>query len=315
MNVLLIRFLKVYVKKYETDTNVLLRINEVFNEQIKEGIIEEVVNFEEYKEQNKVSFLSFFPLLKEERQTTKLRIIYMANLAEKQNDCTKGLSINNCVFPGFNKNFKISDSLTLFRFDKYVLAYDISKAFHRLAVSDHNSSKLLFYWYRDIANKDFTPVVFRMRRLVFGHSCSPFLLTCALYKMLLLEPEHGEESEEVKKLKLQIYQGSYVDNISVGCRSEKEIEFAYNKSVEVFARSAMPLQQFVTNCEVVQGKLDMLHKQETNTCVKILGMSWNRLNDTISNLKFKMNLNASTKRLILKKINSAYDLTRAICLF
>ncbi len=58
----------------------------------------------------------------------------MANLAQKNKDGSRGLSVNNCVHPGFCKNFKIADALTFMRFDKYLLIYDICQAYHQTGI-------------------------------------------------------------------------------------------------------------------------------------------------------------------------------------
>ncbi|XP_064104309.1 golgin subfamily A member 6-like protein 22 [Macrobrachium nipponense] len=71
---------------------------------------------------------------------------------------------NGATASRLQQEFKISDALTMMRFDKFVFGFDISKAFHRLAIDDENSSKFLFYWFKDVESRDFTPVVYRSKR-------------------------------------------------------------------------------------------------------------------------------------------------------
>ena len=180
------------VKKKYINTDIMKGIDDVFKSQADEGIIEVIDDMNEFKlKYPNYSFISHSPVVRESRETTKIRVIYMANLAEKING-NKGVSLNQCIHPGYDKNYKISDILTLFRFDKFVLGFDISKAFHRLAISDDNSSKLLFFWFRDIANGDFTPIVYRSKRVIFGMSVSPFLLQCCLFKMLVFDDDDDD---------------------------------------------------------------------------------------------------------------------------
>ena len=134
--------------KHAGKDNVLERTDEVFKEQLESGMIERVCDFGSFKDKYKgYSFVSHFPLVKEDRQTTKVRVVYMANLAEKNLDGSKGLSLNQCVHPGFTKGLKIADSFTLMRLDRYLMTFDISKAYNRLFISEENSSKFLFYWF------------------------------------------------------------------------------------------------------------------------------------------------------------------------
>ena len=303
-------------RKHFGKDNVLERTDEVFKTQIEAGIIEKIGDFNSFKERYpSYSFLSHFPLVKEERETTKVRIVYMANLAEKKEDGSKGLSLNQCMHPGYNKNFKIADAFTLIRFDKYLLTFDISKAYHRLGISNENSAKFLFYWFKDIKKKDFTPVVFRCTRVIFGMSVSPYLLQCALYKFLIMEEEmtsgSQDEDEKLRDLKHRIYQGSYVDNFSVGCHDEKELKYSYENVVRIFGENKFPLQQFATNSPEYQRLLEENHNEHTKSEVKILGMVWDRERDVIKASKFKMETEASTARQILSTIKGAYDLQNA----
>ncbi len=307
--------LKSISKKYKNDVEILHRTDSVFQKQNELGIIELVPNFDEYKKEFPAySFLSHFPLVKEDRTTTKIRVIYMANLAQKGADGSKGFCVNDCVHPGFCKNFKISHALTLMRFDPYLLTFDISKAYHRMGISDENSSKFCFFWFKNIKAGDYSPVIYRCKRVVFGLSCAPFLLTCALHRFLIEEKNvclPPDEAERLQRLKNLIYQGSYVDNIFVGCKSKEEIEYTHDNSEEIFNQNFFPLQQFVVNDSEYQLKLDKLHNEITDKEVKVLGMKWNRINDSIKSPTYRMNENVTTKRQVLKEVNSNYDLTNA----
>ncbi|XP_064107413.1 uncharacterized protein LOC135216209 [Macrobrachium nipponense] len=268
------------LKKKYMNSNVLKRVDEVFQSQIDLGIIEKVEDFEEYKRKfPKYFFISHSPVIKEERDTTKVRVIYMANLAEKRPDGSKGISLNQCIHPGYNKNFKISDALTMMRFDKFVFGFDISKAFHRLAIDDENSSKFLFYWFKDVESRDFTPVVYRSKRVIFGMSVSPYLLQCSLYNMLILGTDG--DAEEIQELKKRIYQGSYVDNFLIGCADEDEVEMVHREASTIFEQHKFPLQQYVTNYSQFQHEIDCKVGTETPQEVKILGMCWDRYNDVL----------------------------------
>ncbi len=191
----------------------------------------------------------------------------MANLAEKNKDGSRGLSLNNCVHPGICKNSKIASAFTFARFDEYLLSYDISKAYHQMRISETNSSKFLFYWFRNVNEGDFTPIVYKFNRVIFGLACSPFMLTCALYKFLIEESSNeemsGEESKKLVLLKKQIYQGSYVDNIFMGANTFDELKYIHDKSVEIFEENKFPLQQFATNHSIYQKNLDIVHGEST----------------------------------------------------
>ncbi len=300
-------------KKYSNDLNVLKSTDDVFKKQIEMNMIEIIHDLDQYKNiYPRCSFLSHFPLVKNDRLTSKVRVIYMANLAEKNVDGSPGVSLNQTVHPGFCKNAKIATAFSFARFNKNLLCFDISKAYHQLAISEDNSSKFLFFWFRNVNKSDFTPIVYKFNRVIFGMSVAPFLLTCALNKFLMNgcdDPTLSKvENEKLNELKQLIYHCSYVDNLFVGCDTEEDLHYVHDSSVRIFNKNLFPLQQFVTNHADFQSKLDKQYKEETPNTVKILGMNWNRDRDTLIAPDYKMNSNANTKRQILREINRNYDL-------
>ncbi len=305
--------LKSILKKYSKQPDLLLKTDEVFKKQLGTNIIELVPNLDEYKQDYpNYSFLSHFPLFKDDRLTTKVRIIYMANLAEKNKDGSIGLSINNAIHPGFCYNSKIATAFCFNRFDKYLLCYDISKAFHQMGITLENSSKFLFYWFRNISQGDYTKVVYRFCRVPFGVSCSPYLLVCCLFKFLIqnrsLKSLSDEDNEKQMALRTRIFHGSYVDNVSLGCNSLSELKYAHDESVSIFKDNQFPLQQFVCNHIEYQHELDKIHEETATENVKVLGMIWNRLNDTFQAPSYSMELNVKSKRDVLREINRNFDL-------
>lgn len=305
--------LKSVLKKYANNHDILERTDEVFRKQMDDGIVELISDLNEFKTLNKkYSFIAHFPLIKDERKTTKIRVIYMANLAEKKPDGSAGISLNQTVHQGFCKNSKISTAFSYTRFDKYMLCFDIKAAFHQILVSEANSAKFLFLWFKNVRKKDFTPVVYRFKRLPFGLSCSPFLLSVALHKFLIEDQESNNlsmiENDKLRELKKLIYNGAYVDNLFCGANDLPSLEYIHDKSVKLFDKNRFPLQQFCTNHMPFQTKLDFMHNEQTDIEIKILGMTWNRETDEISAPTYRMDEKASTKRQVLRELNRNYDL-------
>ena len=293
------------VKKKQSQSDTLKRMDDVFKEQLKAGIIERIDDFESFKHKfPNYSFLSHFPVVKNDRETSKVRIVFMANLSEKQNKTN--LSLNQCIHPGFNKTTKIASSLNATRFDSNLLIFDISKAYHRLGMTDENAAHFLFYWFRDVVHNDYEPIILKCNRIVFGMNVSPYLLQCCLYKFLVLENE--VEDDKLKELKMRIYKGSYVDNFAVGENNTEVLFDTYEKVNDIFEANGFPLQQFVTNNVSLQDKIDLRFDNKTGNDVKILGMIWNRIDDSFKAPEFKFNVDATTKREIISTLKSAFDL-------
>ncbi len=68
--------LRSVLKRYREDSTILQRVDEVFKKQIDSNMIEVISDLDNYRQiYPRCSFLSHFPLLKDDRLTTKVRII------------------------------------------------------------------------------------------------------------------------------------------------------------------------------------------------------------------------------------------------
>ena len=68
------------------------------------------------------------------------------------------------------------------------------------------------------------------------------------------------------------------------------------------------MQQFITNNQSLQEEIDNIDKKETPTEVKLLGINWDRISDTLYTKPMKLNVQANTKRTILSTIASQFDI-------
>ena len=71
--------------KHHGGGNILECTDKVFKDHLESGITERVWDFDKYKKEHaRYSFISHFPLVKDERQTSKVREVYMANLCKEE---------------------------------------------------------------------------------------------------------------------------------------------------------------------------------------------------------------------------------------
>ena len=90
--------------------------------QIQQEVVE-VVEHPEQTDTEKVHYLPHHAVVRRNRDTTKLRIVY--NASSK----TDGPSLNDCLLAGPKFNQKILDILFRFRIHKVTVPTDIEKAF------------------------------------------------------------------------------------------------------------------------------------------------------------------------------------------
>ena len=104
----------------------LLRKCEVIQNQVKQGVIEKVV--ERLANGNLKHYLSYHPILTPSKNTTKLRVIYDASSKASKGD----RSLNDCFYRGPVILLDLCGILLCFRLHSIVVFADIEKAFYRL---------------------------------------------------------------------------------------------------------------------------------------------------------------------------------------
>ena len=279
----------------------LAQYDEVITKQLNDGIIE-LVNDNAYSLRNStdVSFMAHKAVFRVNAESTKCRIVYLSNLAEKGTG--NNLSHNQVSFPGPNLNPKLSVALTLLRFNKYLLIYDLEKAFHQLCLKDIDSKKLCFLWYKNLQENCKSVVAYKFVRVPFGMRFSPFLLMMSLYLILILHANIITEKENL--LRNTLYNLAYMDNLSFSAQDYDQLKYAYEKSHEIFNAAGFNLQQFHSNCDLLSKQF--VEPSESSEC-KLLGITWNFVSDNLYNKKIELDPLASTKREILSSCNSVFD--------
>ena len=296
--------LKSNFRKYSKQKDTFLIIDSVFREQEALGIIERIDNPEQYLQENpQYSFLPHMPVFRPDHDTTKCRNVFLSNLCEPDDTRPMTVSHNQAICAGPCLNKKLSTSVLQLRFNEKLLCFDLKKAFLMIELSPLDQSRLLFYWYKNVAKQDFSLAVYKNCRLPFGLTCSPTLLMLALYKILIIDADKDDDG--FKKLKRNIYDLAYMDNLAYSANESEELKDAYLRLGEIFSPYKFGLQQFVTNDSDLQKCID--DEQETPKTVKLLGLVWNREHDTLSTRKLSLDKTAFTKRTILSSLASNFD--------
>ena len=90
----------------------------VIKDQLNAGVLEKVVDKEDPLKQGSVHYIPHREVLRQDRQTTKLRIVYDASAKAKDE-----VSLNDCLHPGPNLVPLIFDVLLRFRLHKIITLY------------------------------------------------------------------------------------------------------------------------------------------------------------------------------------------------
>ena len=293
------------LKKYQNDKPKLEMIEAVFKDQEAQGIIERIEDLDTFcKECPKFSFLPHMPVFRLEKKSSPCRVVFLSNLKEKIPGQVT-MSHNQAILSGPCLKRKITTAMLSLRFDQYLLYFDLKKAFLQIELNPIDQNRLLFLWFRNISKNDYSLIANKNLRLSFGLRNSPATLMIALYKILILDAEN--DPMEIKTLKKHIYHLIYMDNGSVTANDKDTLIWSYEQLDKIFNPYQFHLQQFVTNFEPLQEKIDSSLEEKTPTEEKLFGMLWNRQTDVLSTKPFELKPNANTKRLILQSIASNYD--------
>ena len=280
----------------------------------------------------KTHYLPHHPVIRRDKETTKLRVVYDASAKMNGNP-----SLNDCVYSGPSLLPSIADVLMRFRFHKVALVADIEKAFLMVSISPSDRDALRFIWLDDIHKDNPKEVVYRFCRVVFGVTSSPFLLNATIKQHL---QKYANGNPELVKALLN---SLYVDDMTSGESTVERRFDLFVNSRKIMAEGGFNLRKWQSNSPqlrcLMQG-CDKLSEHEASHQVtkgsfreeddtyakttigmdnaaysqceqKVLGVNWNYLEDClILPLKPLAQLACElppTKRSILKVVAKIFD--------
>ena len=232
------------VRRLKQDPDVLHEYDSIIHDQIQQGIVETTESSEEAKEDERIHYLPHHAVVRRDKETTKVRVVYDA-LARSD-----GLSLNDCLHAGPKFEQKIMDILLRFRVHRIAVTADIEKAFLMVSVAAKDRDVLRFLWFDDVFADQSDVVELRFTRVVFGVSSSPFLLNATIRHHL--EQYNQTQPDLVHKLSKSIY----VDDIVTGADSEEQAYQVFNESKGMLKDGGFNLQKFCSNSASLQGRVD-----------------------------------------------------------
>lgn len=276
---------KIAEKRLESTTSKLkaagkyAEYNKIFEDWLKEGIIEQV---EDDLSVKKCHYLPHRAVFKPQSVTTPVRPVFDASCKVGRNP-----SLNECLEKGPNLLELIPSLLLRFRQKKIGVISDIRKAFQMVEVAEEDRDFLRFLWWKDKEEL----VTFRHRRVVFGLNASPFLLGAVLeYHLRSVD---GED----KKIAMKILKSLYVDNNVTSVDSLEEYKEFKVKSIQLLSQAGMELRQWEHSGE----------DSPSEELSSVLGLKWNKLEDSLGVEIPEENPEKLTKRIILSLVHKLFD--------
>ena len=193
-----------------------------------------------------VHYLPHRPVVRVNRETTKIRIVFDASAK------SSGPSLNECLYPGPNLLSHIFDILLRFRSKEIVILSDIKQAFLNVGIHDDHKNYLRFLWL-DPDNFD-ENIIYRFLRVVFGVTSSPFLLqgTLRYHCDRLIEKGFVDP-----KFVEDFLNNLYVDDSLGGVNSVPEGFEWYKRAKHLMKLGGFMLRKWCTNNEELQNMINI----------------------------------------------------------
>ena len=153
------------------------------------------------KEGENIHYLLHHAVIRRDRETTKLRIVYDGSARPPE----RAHSLNDCLETGPNFTPQLFDMLVKFRWNKIGLTAD--------------RDMLRFLWLKDLKDLNSEIAHFRFTRLVFGLRPSPAILASTIRHHLDAQVSEEFKPEFIEALKNSLY----VDDLVTGEENEAKI--------------------------------------------------------------------------------------------
>ena len=268
--------------------------NEIFQQQLEDGIIEEIplneVNVYDY------TWIPHRAVVKSDEQTTtKLRVVLNCSL--KVGDAP---SLNEAAYAGINLMNDLLEILLRIRSDDYLVISDVKSAFLMIRLNKEEDKKRFSILWK---NKEGNLVGYKYNRIVFGYSASPFVLNHVIKHHIRKYP--ADKCSEI------INHNIYVDNLLFTADDPAELLQMYYECRGRMAEGGFDLRSWATNNSDLKDKFNADNTSTTHgsDLEKLLGYEYSKSNDSLklqNNFDYVEHFQVS-KRIMLANVAKIFD--------
>ncbi|KAK3732474.1 hypothetical protein QZH41_003783 [Actinostola sp. cb2023] len=227
---------------------ILTEYDNIIKEQIKQGIVEPISD--EGKESATPGIVHYLPhreVIRMDKETTKLRIVYDASAH------STGPSLNDCLYAGPSLSPLIFDILVRFRLNKIGMIADIEKAFLNISIKPEHRDYLRFLWVDDPFSDNAMLKHLRFTRVVFGVTSSPFILNATIRHHL----NHYTETDP--QFVKELLRSLYVDDYASGSNTSTSAFNLARKIKSTLTQGGFNMRKWMSNSKEL---MEMLEESE-----------------------------------------------------
>jgi hypothetical protein len=215
---------------------------------VEEVPIEDRLMNNKDKDSVEVHYMPHHGVVRTDRKTTKLRVVYDGSAILKDDK----FSLNDSLQTGPNFIPHPFDVLLKFRWNPAALTADIEKAFLMISIDPSNRDMLQFLWLKDPQDLNSEILEMCFCRLVFGLQPSPAILGSTItYHLDQFKEKHPESSEIVELIKNSLY----VDDFTSGGDCEEKSFTTYQKAKTIMSKGGLNLRKWKSNAKSLLKKI------------------------------------------------------------
>ena len=194
----------------------------------------------------------------------------------------------------------LTEILVRFRMYKYGVTADIEKAFLQVELDENDRDATRFFWLQDPTDAQSALITYRFKVVLFGATCSPFILSATLMR-------HFRDNPSITSTELQ--RTLYVDNVLTSFPDEHSLLKFYGESRKLLSDAGFNLRSWNSNNEELQSVAKQENIADSEESVKILGMRWNTEDDKLQYQQVQITQEETlfTKRDVLRLSSRIFD--------
>ena len=245
-------------------------------------------------------FLPHFPVIRPEKETTKVRIVFDASAKQD------GISLNDIMYQGPKLQGNLFNVLLRFRKHPVAIVCDIEEMYLQINLKENDKQFHCFLWRTDNSQQ---PDIYEFNRLVFGENCSPFLAQYVSQENARLYANEYPLAAET------ILNSTYMDDSMDSVMNNEQAIDLYHQLSDVWGKAAMYARKWLSNSIEVLEEIpsqDRVKSVNLETghfpLMKTLGVQWIASEDNFqfksADISYKSEI---SKRTVLQRIASIFD--------
>lgn len=283
------------VRRISKDEKIFREYGKIIDDQERRGFIEKVDARETDIPRSDVHYIPHHGVEKDSA-TTPVRIVFDCSCRQ-----AKGYpSLNDCLMSTPPQLNNLASILVRFRLNRFAITTDIEKAFLHVQLDEQDRDYTRFLWLSNPRDPNSPLTTYRFKSVLFGATCSPFILNATLLKHLQIHKD--------KPLSPIVARDLYVDNILSSFETETATLSFFRDTRALMGSASFNLRSWNSNSEKLRELAATQNILDDNTVSKVLGMLWNAQDDEMMLQHKPIPINSVvTKREILHHISKIYD--------